>query len=133
MQSLMLHNILVRKKSILDQFRGGLSAIIADNPPIIVLIDCFVHKEEVNNESVASCLHFATTENEGAERVFQMLNTFIQNSSPDDLDDFLRFVSDSRSSATCTLPKRITVFFASTSTCLLNLKLPNHCNSYKDF
>lgn len=95
--------------------------------------DCFVHKEEVNNESVASCLHFATTENEGTERVFQMLNTFIQNSSPDDLDDFLRFVSDSRSSATCTLPKRITVFFASTSTCLLNLKLPNHCNSYKDF
>lgn len=53
MQSLMLHNILVRKKSILDQFRGGLSILglldeIQRSPQLSE--DCFVHKEEVNNE-----------------------------------------------------------------------------------
>lgn len=81
---------------------------------------------------------FCYHEDVGADRVFQMLNTFIWNSSPDDLDDFLRFVSGSRSSATCILPKRITVSCAATnslfaSTCLLDLKLSNHFDSYKDF
>ena len=74
MQSLMLHNILVRKKSILDQFRGGLSILglldeIESCPQLFE--DCFVHKDEVSNESVASCLHFTANEDEGAERVFR--------------------------------------------------------------
>ena len=92
---------------------------------------CFVHKDEVNNESVANCLHFPAIEDEGAERVFQMLQTFIQNSSLDDLNDFLRFVTGSRSSGTSILPRHITVSCAAAnsifaSTCLLDLKLPNH-------
>jgi len=141
MQSLMLHNILVRKKSILDQFRGGLSILglldeIESCPQLFE--DCFVHKDEVSNESVAGCLHFTANEDEGAGRVFQMLQTFIRNSSPDDLDNFLRFVTGSRSSGTCILPRRITVSCAASnsifaSTCLLDLKLPNHFDSYKDF
>ena len=141
MQSLMLHNILVRKKSILDQFRQGLSILglldeIERSPQLFE--DCFVHKDEVSKESVAGCLYFADSEDEHAERVFQMLHTFIRNSSPSDLDDFLRFVTGSRSSATCILPRRITVSCAPTnsifaSTCLLDLKLPNHFDSYKDF
>ena len=57
---------------------------------------------------------------------------------PDDLDDFLRFVTGSRSSATCIQPRRIAVSCAATnsifaSTCLLDLKLPNNFDSYKDF
>ena len=141
MQSLMLHNILVRKKSILDQFRGGLSILgileeIERCPHVFE--GCFVHKGEVSNESVANCLHFTATEDEGAERVVQMLQTFIRNSSPDDLNDFLRFVTGSRSSGTCILPRRITVSCAAAnsifaSTCLLDLKLPNHFDSYRDF
>ena len=141
MQSLMLHNILVRKKSILDQFRRGLSIVglldeIERSPQLFE--DCFVHKDEVSYQSVADCLNLAASEDEGAERVFQMLHTFIRNSSPDDLDDLLTFVTGSRSSATCILPRRITVSCATTnsifaSTCLLDLKLPKHFDSYKDF
>ena len=141
MQSLMLHNILVRKKSILDQFRGGLSILglldeIESCPQLFE--DCFVHKDEVSNESVASCLHFTANEDEGADRVFQMLQTFIRNSSPDDLDNFLRFVTGSRSSGTCIRPRRITVSCAAAnsifaSTCLLDLKLPNHFDSFRAF
>ena len=93
---------------------------------------------EVSNESVAGCLHFTANEDEGAGRVFQMLQTFIRNSSPDDLDNFSRFVTGSRSSGTCILPRRITVSCAASnsifaSTCLLDLKLPNHFDTYKDF
>ena len=102
MQSLMLHNILVRKKSILGQFRQELSIVglldeIERSPQLFE--DCFVHKDEVSNQSVADCLNLAASEDEGAERVFQMLHTFIRNNSPDDLDDFLSFVTGSRSSA----------------------------------
>jgi len=80
MQSLMLHNILVRKKSILDQFRQGLSMLglldeIERSPQMFE--DCFVHKDEVSKESVAGCLYFADSEDEHAERVFQMLHIFI--------------------------------------------------------
>ena len=100
--------------------------------------DCFVHKDKVSKESVAVCLYFAASEDQLAERVFQMLHTFIRNSSPNDLDDVLRFVTGSRCSATCILPRRITVSCAPTdsifaSTCLLDLKMPNHFDSYKDF
>ena len=80
----------------MDQFRGGLSILglldeIESCPQLFE--DCFVHKDEVSYESVASCLHFTANEDEGADRVFQMLQTFIRNSSPDDLDNFLRFVT----------------------------------------
>ena len=42
---------------------------------------CFVQKDEVSNQSVADCLNLAASEDGGAERVFQMLHTFIRNST----------------------------------------------------
>lgn len=78
MQSLMLHIILVRKKSLLDQFREELSILgLLDEiqRSLQLFENCFVHKE-VNNESVAICLTLLPLRMK-VLRVFQMLNTFI--------------------------------------------------------
>ncbi|CAH3166093.1 unnamed protein product [Porites evermanni] len=133
-QSLMLHNILVKKKAILDQFRKGLSILglldeIQRKPEMFE--ECFVYQGIVSNDSVASSLHFPASEDKNAQRVFQLLQTFFKNCNADGLDDFLRFVTGTRCSAKSILPRRITVSCESTnsifaSTCLLELKFPNH-------
>ena len=61
LQSLMFHNILVKKKAILDQFRKGLSILglldeIQRKPEMFE--ECFVYQGIVSNDSVASSLHF---------------------------------------------------------------------------
>ena len=141
LQSLMLHNILVKKKAILDQFRKGLSILglldeIQRKPEMFE--ECFVYQGIVSNDSVASSLHFPASEDKNAQRVFQLLQTFIKNCNADGLDDFLRFVTGTRCSAKSILPRRITVSCESTnsifaSTCLLELKLPNHFRNYAEF
>lgn len=136
----MMHNILVRKKSILDQFRNGLSILgllveIEKHPQLFE--ECFVFQGIISNDSVASALHFLQTEDKDANKVFQMLQTFIKNSKPGSLHDFLGFVTGSTTK--CILPRRISVsckgnvdsIFA--STCLLELKLPNHFKNYAEF
>lgn len=78
MQSLMLHIILVRKKSLLDQFREELSILgLLDEiqRSLQLFENRFVHKE-VNDESVAICLTLLPLRMK-VLRVFQMLNTFI--------------------------------------------------------
>lgn len=137
----MLHNILVKKKAILDQFRKGLSILglleeMQERPQVFE--ECFVFQGKISNESVASTLHFPPTEDKDAQRVFQMLLTFIRNCKHDALDDFLHFVTGTSSSAKCILPRRIQVTCESAnsifaSTCLLELKLPNHFHSYAEF
>ena len=141
LQSLMLHNILVKKMAILDQFRKGL--------PILGLLDeiqrkpemfeeFFVYQGIVSNDSVAGSLHFPASEVKNAQRVFQLLQTFIRNCNADGLDDFLRFVTGTRCSAKSILPRRITVSRESTnsifaSPCLMELKRPNHFKNYAEF
>ena len=100
--------------------------------------ECFVYQGIVSNDSVASSLHFPASEDKNAQRVFQLLQTFIKNCNADGLDDFLRFVVGARCSAKSILPQRITVSCESTnsifaSTCLLELKLPNHFRNYAEF
>ena len=141
LQSLMLHNILVKKKAILDQFRKGLSILglldeIQRKPEMFE--ECFVYQGIVSNDSVASSLHFPASEDKNAQSVFQLLQTFIKNCDADGLDDFLRFVTGTRCSAKSILARRITVSCESTnsifaSTCLLELKLPNHFRNYAEF
>ena len=137
----MFHSILVRKKAILDQFRKGLSILgllaeIQKNPQVFE--ECFVFQGIVSNESVSSILYLPSTEDKDSQRVFQMLQTFIKNCKPSSLDNFLRFVTGTSSSATCILPRRIQVSCDTTnsifvSTCLLELKLPNHFHNYAEF
>ena len=93
----MLHNILVKKKAILDQFRKGLS--------ILVLLDEIQRKPKmfeeciVSIDPVASSLYLPASEDKNVKRVFQMLQTFVKNyCKADDLDHFLRFVTGTRCS-----------------------------------
>ena len=136
----MLHNILVRKKAILDQFRKGLSILgllneIQREPEMFE--ECFVYQGVVTNDSVDSSLYFPPAEDKNAQRVFQMLQTFVKNCNVNGLDDFLRFVTGTRCTAKSILPRRITVSCESTnsifaSTCLMELKLPNYFRNYAE-
>lgn len=137
----MLHDILVKRKSILDQFRKGLMTLdllseIEKNPDMFE--KCFVHQGEVSCELVASSLEFPATEDANALRVFQMLQNFVKNCTKEDLDDFLKFVTGVTSSAKDVLPHHISVSCVDTnsifsSTCLLELKLPTHFATYAEF
>ena len=82
LQSLMVHDILVKRKSILDQFRKGLCTLgllkeMEKNPHLFE--ECFIHKGKMTQESVANCLHFEDSEDADSERVFQMLQSFVRN------------------------------------------------------
>ena len=137
----MVHDILVKKKAILDQFRKGLSTLgllkeMENNPSLFE--DCFIHKGVVTQEFVANCLHFADSEEPEGQRMFQMMQDFVRNSSAEDLQDFLKFVTGSHTASSATLPYHISVschdsdsIFA--STCLLQLKLPTYFASYSEF
>lgn len=145
LQSLMLHDILVKRKSILDQFRKGLNTLgllaeIEKNPSLFE--ECFVHQGGLSNDFVASCLHFhdpdPCDQDASDDRVYQMLQTFVRNLSVDDLDNFLKFITGTSTISMATLPHRISVschngdsIFA--STCSLELKLPNRFVNYAAF
>ena len=98
LQSLMLHDILVKRKSILDQFRKGLSTLgflaeMEHNPSLFE--ECFVHQGVLSNDFVISCLHFEESRDleTSGDRVYQMLQTFLRNLCLDALKNFLKFVT----------------------------------------
>ena len=67
-----------------------------------------------------------------------MLYAFLQNSSKDDLLDFLCFATGSRSSTSMFVPGSIRLSVGDTegifaSTCTLELKLPSSFSSYSHF
>ena len=136
MQSLMLYNILIKKKVILDQFRRGLSILgflkeMEKNPHLFE--QCFIKKDDISTDSVTNCLYFTPTEDNNARRVFQMLLNFIKNCNNEHLCDFLKFITGSSS-----LPRRIKVSCGITdsiyaSTCLMALTLPSNFESYATF
>ena len=143
LQSLMLFDILVKRKSILDQFRKGLLTLgllpeIEHNPSLFE--ECFVYQGGLSNDFVTSCLYFQGTgdQDAGTEQVFEMLRSFVRNASVADLKNFLKFVTGMPTVSMATLPHRISVschdsnsIFA--STCSLELKLPKSFNSYAAF
>lgn len=138
LQSLMLHDILVKRKSILDQSRKGLSTLgllieMEHNPSLFE--ECFVHQGGLSNDFVVSCLHFQDNQNVREDQVYQMLQTFVRNAPVNELKNFLKFVTGMPTVSMATQPHRISVschesnsIFA--STCLLELKFPNHFDSY---
>ena len=88
LQSLMIHDILVKRKSVLDQFRKGLSTLgflaeMERNPSLFE--EFFVHQGVLSNDFVISCLHFQESRDLEAigDRVYQMLQTFLRNLSLD--------------------------------------------------
>ena len=84
-----------------------------------------------------SCLHFQESRDleTSGDRVYQMLQTFLRNLSLDGLKNFLKFVTGTSEVSMSNLPHRISVSCHSgdsifASTCLLELKLPNHFQNY---
>ena len=114
LQSLMIHDILVKRKSVLDQFRKGLSTLgfLADmehNPSLFE--EFFVHQGVLSNDFVISCLHFQESRDLETigDRVYQMLQTFLRNLSLDGLKNFLKFVTGTSEVSMSNLPHRISV------------------------
>ena len=87
----------------------------------------FVHSsDEVSPAFFKSLLKPPVTDGAQVQNVMQMLYSFIQNSSVDDLFDFLSFTTGSRSSTAIFLPDSIAVSVENTeaifaSTCPMGL------------
>ena len=109
LQSLMLLDILVKRKSILYQFRKvlptlGILAEMEHHPGLFE--EFYRHQGELTNDFVISCLHFQDSSNQDGsdECVYQMLKTFIITLSVDDLKKFLKFVTGKSEVLMSTLP-----------------------------
>ena len=79
-----------------------------------------------------------TSSDTQAQHVAQMLYAFLQNSSKDDLLDFLCFVTGSQSNTFKFVPGSKTLSVGNivgifASTCTLELKLPSSFSSYSQF
>ena len=114
LQSLMIHDILVKRRSVLDQFRKGLSTLgflaeMEHNPSLFE--EFFVHQGVLSNDFVISCLHFQESRDLETigDRVYQMLQTFLRNLSLDGLKNFLKFVTRTSEVSMSNLPHRISV------------------------
>ena len=138
----MLHDTILKHKVILDQLRSGLSILgfkreLVEAPAKFEHF--FVHNsDEVSPAFVTSLLTPPVTHDAQVKNVMQMLYSFIQNSSADDLFDFLSFTNGSRSSTAIFVPASIAVLGGNTeaifaSTCPLELKLPYGFASYSEF
>ena len=138
----MLHDTILKHKAILDQLRSALSIMgfkkELEKAPA-KFEHFFVHSsDEVSPAFVKSLLTPPVTHDAQVKHVMQMLYSFIQNSSADDLFDFLSFTTGSRSSTAIFVPASIAVLGGSTeaifaSTCTLELKLPYGFASYSEF
>lgn len=132
----------MKHKAILDQLRKGLS-ILGLQKELERAPDkfehLFVHKDdEVSAAYVKELLKLPTSSDAQVQHVVQMLYAFLQNSSKDDLLDFLCFVTGSRSSTSMFVPGSIGLSIGNTesifaSTCTLELKLPSSFLTYSQF
>ena len=112
-QCLVLHDTILKHKAILDQLRSGLSILgfkkELEKAPA-KFEHFFVHSsDEVSPAFVKSLLKPPATDDTQVKNVMQMLYSFIQNSSVDDLFDFLSFSTGSRSSTSIFVPGSIAV------------------------
>ena len=109
----MLHDTILKHQAILDQLQSGLSILgfkkeLEKTPAKFEHF--FVHNsDEVSPAFVKSLPKPPVTHDAQVKNVMQMLYSFIQNSSVDDLLDFLSFTSGSRSSTTIFVPGSIAV------------------------
>lgn len=141
-QCLVLHDTILKHKVILDQLRKGLSILglqqELEKAPA-KFEHFFVHSDkEVSAAYVKALLKPPISEDALVNNVVQMLYSFIQNASKDDLLDFLCFTTGSRSSTSIFVPGSITVSVGNTegifaATCTLELKLPTGFSSYSQF
>lgn len=141
LQSLVLHDILVKRKSIPDQLRKGLSTLgilIESEYNTSLFEEFFVYQG--GNDFVLNCLQFQDSCKQIVvdDRIYQMLHTFVKNLSVDELKNFLKFFTGISEVSMSTLPHCISVSCYSgdsifASTCLLELKVLNHFPNYSSF
>ena len=140
MQTLILHNTIIKHKAAMDQLRKGLSTLgllheIEKDPTKFEKL--FVHEEE----SISSLYVKGLLKIEEASRdkvQLQMLYKFIENADQKELATLLAFLTGSSSSIGSFSNGCIKVsvesiqgFFA--STCMLELSIPSHIESYSHF
>lgn len=139
-ESLMLHTVLSKKKVVLDQLRKGLQILnvldeIMKRPRLFENLLSNPNVCDVTPERVISSLNFSTTE---SCAIRDHILQYINECSKQDLQHLLRFITGS-----CLLPQgpcRIDVLFSDddegcifASTCLLQLHVPRHFQSYEEF
>ena len=112
-QCLVLHDTILKHQAIFDQLQSGLSILgfkkELERAPA-KFEHFFVHSsDEVLPAFVKSLLKPPVTHDAQVKNVIQMLYSFMQNSSVDDLFDFLSFTTGSRSSTTIFVPGSIAV------------------------
>lgn len=143
MQTLILHNTVLKHKAALDQFRKGLNILgllseIEKSPQKFEQF--FVHHEDnISPDFVKKLLKCPDTSLDPvAQGAVNMLHDFIDTASKDDLSDFLSFTTGSMIATGGLRPECIKVsveetqgFFA--SCCSFELKIPGSISDSKEF
>ena len=142
MQCLVIHDTVLKHKTIVDQLRKGLSILgilkeVEKAPSKFEHL--FVHSVgELTSDYIKSLLKPSISTDDQVDNVIQMLYRFIKNATNDELLNFLCFVTGSKYSTSCLTPGSISIsvvdcdsIFASTFT--LDLKLPSRFYQYSHF
>ena len=139
MQTLILHNTIIKHKAALDQLRKGLSTLgllceIEKEPTKFKKF--FVHEDEDISSYVKGL--FQVEEASNGKPQVQMLYRYIENANKEDLAALLAFLTGSWSgigsfSTGCikVSVENIEGFFA--STCILLFYLPSYLENYEEF
>ena len=129
-QSLVMHELLLKHKGVLDQFRKGLAILgllgeIERAPSKFEHL--FAHQENaISADFVKSLLRLPNSTNTGVVNVIQMLLGFIDNAQEEVLCMLLGFITGCKSTTAALRPGCVNVedmpnIFA--STCMMELKL----------
>lgn len=141
-QSLVIHESLIKHKGVLDQFRKGLGILglleeIEKAP--CKFEHLFVHqKGEINSDFVKSLLRLPLSTDPSVINVTHMLLNFISSANEDVLCKLLGFVTGCRSTTAALLPGCVNISVEDTpnifaSTCTMELKLPLHFSGSVQF
>ncbi len=127
LQTLILHNTIIKHKAALDQLRKGLSTLgllceIEKEPTKFKKF--FVHEDEDISSYVKGL--FQVEEASNGKPQVQMLYRYIENANKEDLAALLAFLTGSWSGI-----ENIEGFFA--STCILLFYLPSYLENYEEF
>lgn len=143
-QSLLVHEVILKHKTALDQMRKGLSILellaeIEKSPEKFQSL--FVHEDDdINAEFLISLLRLpdGSTCTPSVRNVVQMLMSFINNANKEVLCQFLCFVTGCKSNTAALTPGCVDVSVADVSdifasTCLLELRLPSSFSNPEQF
>ena len=136
MQSLLVHEVILKHKTALDQMRKGLSILGLLILGLLEEIEksrekfqsYFVHEDDdVDADFMVSLLRLPDASSPSVQNVVQVLLSFIKDAKKEALRQFLCFVTGCRSGCVDVRVSDVPKTFA--STCALELQLPLHFSS----